>query len=79
MSDSVQESQKRHLSKIRPHGLSPQEYQIFAEIAFDGKSIADIAKELGVSDKYVYRINARTTQKIKDYLSSSLSDTAACA
>jgi RNA polymerase sigma factor (sigma-70 family) len=59
--------------------LSPQEYQIFAEIAFDGKSIADIAKELGVSDKYVYRINARTTQKIKDYLSSSLSDTAACA
>jgi DNA-directed RNA polymerase specialized sigma subunit len=59
--------------------LSPQEYQIFAEIAFDGKSIADIAKEMGVSDKYIYRINARTAQKIKDYLSSSMSDTAACA
>ena len=59
--------------------LTEKEYEVVVGIAFDGKSIKELAEEIGVSTQRLYELRLRAKIKIADYYSNSISDSAGCA
>jgi RNA polymerase sigma factor (sigma-70 family) len=52
--------------------LTPQEHRVFTGLAFDGKSIADLAKELSLTSQRVYQLKSKVKSKIEDYYAISI-------
>jgi RNA polymerase sigma factor (sigma-70 family) len=59
--------------------LAPQEYQIFAGLAFECKSIADLAADMGVSTQRIYTLKLIAVSKLKDYYGTLTYNSAECA
>ena len=59
--------------------LTEKEYEVVVGTAFDGKSIKELAEEMGVSTQRLYELRLSAKIKINEYYKTSTSDSAGCA
>ena len=59
--------------------LTEKEYEVVVGTAFDGKSIKELAEEIGVSTQRLYELRLSAKIKIDEYYQTSTSDSAGCA
>ena len=59
--------------------LTEKEYEVVVGTAFDGKSIKELAEEMGVSTQRLYELRLSAKIKIDEYYRTSTSDSAGCA
>jgi RNA polymerase sigma factor (sigma-70 family) len=68
-----------HLAVDAAYILTPQEYQVFAGVAFDGKSREELSEEMDVSPQRISELRLIVESKIKDYRRASTSEVEECA
>ena len=59
--------------------LTEKEYEVAVGTTLDGKSIKELAEEMGVSTQRLYELRLSAKIKIYDYYDISTSNSAGCA